>query len=82
MNGRSTKTFAQIQDELGKLVSLPKNLPVVYLLGDTGAGKTCLVRQLLEEQPQRSSLPLGEFAPQLRQQNLSSQMSRLSRLLS
>ena len=41
------KTYAQIQEELGKLVGLPKNLPVVYLLGDTGAGKTCLVRQFL-----------------------------------
>ena len=40
------KTYPQIQEELGKSVGLPKNLPVVYLLGDTGAGKTCLVRQL------------------------------------
>jgi hypothetical protein len=41
------KTYAQLQDELGTLVGLPQDLPVVYLLGDTGAGKTCLVRQLL-----------------------------------
>jgi hypothetical protein len=41
------RTYAQTQEELASLVGLPQNLPVVYLLGDTGAGKTCLVRQLL-----------------------------------
>lgn len=41
------KTYAQVQKELGSLVSRPQNLPVVYLLGDTGAGKTCVVRQFL-----------------------------------
>jgi hypothetical protein len=41
------RTYSTIQEQLGRLVGLPQNLPVVYLLGDTGAGKTCLVRQLL-----------------------------------
>jgi hypothetical protein len=41
------RTYAQLQEELGTLVGLPQNLPTIYLLGDTGAGKTCLVRQLL-----------------------------------
>ena len=41
------KTYAQIQEQLGTLIGFPQNLPVVYLLGDTGAGKTCLVRQIL-----------------------------------
>lgn len=42
MNG-----FTDIQAHLDKLIPMPSNLPVVYLLGDTGAGKTCLVRQFL-----------------------------------
>ena len=41
------RTYIQLQEQLGTLVGLPHNLPIVYLLGDTGAGKTCLVRQLL-----------------------------------
>jgi hypothetical protein len=41
------KTYSQIQEQLSSLVGFPQNLPVLYLLGDTGAGKTCLVRQIL-----------------------------------
>ena len=40
-------TFSTTQNQLDKLLAMPANLPIVYLLGDTGAGKTCLVRQLL-----------------------------------
>jgi predicted ATPase len=47
----SVKTYAQIQEQLSKLVGLPQNLPIVYLLGDTGAGKTCLVSSLLKNGP-------------------------------
>ncbi len=41
------RTFGNTQEQLNKLIAMPGNLPVVYLLGDTGAGKTCVVRQLL-----------------------------------
>lgn len=41
------RTFETTQEQLNKLIPMPGNLPVVYLLGDTGAGKTCVVRQLL-----------------------------------
>ncbi|MBM4029307.1 MAG: hypothetical protein FJ280_28515 [Planctomycetes bacterium] len=41
------RTFESTQEQLNKLIPMPGNVPVVYLLGDTGAGKTCVVRQLL-----------------------------------
>lgn len=41
------RTFEKTQEQLSSLIPMPGNLPVVYLLGDTGAGKTCVVRQLL-----------------------------------
>src|SRR5712691_2607747 len=40
-------TFQHTQDVLDRLLPLPVNLPTLYLLGDTGAGKTTLVRQVL-----------------------------------
>jgi addiction module HigA family antidote len=41
------RTFDNLELELEKLVRLPKDIPRLYLVGDTGAGKTCLVRHLL-----------------------------------
>jgi hypothetical protein len=46
-------TFTGTQAQLNKLIAMPGNLPVTYLLGDTGAGKTCVVRQLLGTTDQR-----------------------------
>lgn len=39
--------FSQTQALLDKLLPIPVNLPKIYLLGDTGAGKTTIIRQLL-----------------------------------
>ena len=39
--------FDCLQEKLSHLIPMPNNLPIIYLLGDTGAGKTCIVRQLL-----------------------------------
>src|SRR6266571_5671373 len=41
------RTFQHTQDVLDRVLPLPVNLPTIYLLGDTGAGKTTLVRQIL-----------------------------------
>jgi addiction module HigA family antidote len=41
------RTFEALQLELEKLIPMPKDIPMMYLFGDTGAGKTCLVRHLL-----------------------------------
>lgn len=40
-------TFQKTQEVLENLLPIPVNLPKIYLLGDTGAGKTTIVRQLL-----------------------------------
>ncbi len=46
-NQEIMKTFSSLQTELDKLIRLPTDLPTVYLIGGTGAGKTCLMRQIL-----------------------------------
>ncbi|MCI0564342.1 MAG: hypothetical protein MN733_38205, partial [Nitrososphaera sp.] len=40
-------TFQKTQEVLDNLLPVPVNLPKIYLLGDTGAGKTTIIRQLL-----------------------------------
>ena len=40
-------SFVETQARLDELVMIPADLPRVYLLGDTGTGKTSLVRQIL-----------------------------------
>lgn len=40
-------TFQRSQQILDALIPVPVNLPKIYLLGDTGAGKTTIIRQLL-----------------------------------
>ncbi len=39
--------FEEIQKRLDKLSPIPVNMPKLYLLGDTGAGKTTIVRRIL-----------------------------------
>jgi len=39
--------FQRSQQILDDLIPIPVNLPKIYLLGDTGAGKTTIIRQLL-----------------------------------
>jgi hypothetical protein len=38
-------TFQKTQEVLENLLPIPVNLPKIYLLGDTGAGKTTIIRQ-------------------------------------
>jgi len=46
-------SFQQTQELLDKLLPIPVDLPKIYLLGDTGAGKTTIIRQLLGTTKQR-----------------------------
>lgn len=39
--------FSEVQSKLDALLPVPTDLPRVYLLGDTGTGKTSLIRQIL-----------------------------------
>ncbi|MEW6672835.1 MAG: hypothetical protein AB1427_14105 [Thermodesulfobacteriota bacterium] len=39
--------FSETQDKLDRLIPIPADLPRLYLFGDTGTGKTSLVRQIL-----------------------------------
>jgi len=39
--------FEEIQKRLDELSPIPVNMPKLYLLGDTGAGKTTIVRRIL-----------------------------------
>lgn len=39
--------FEMIQERLEELSPIPVNMPKLYLLGDTGAGKTTIVRRIL-----------------------------------
>lgn len=39
--------FEELQERLRQLSPIPVNMPKLYLLGDTGAGKTTIVRKIL-----------------------------------
>jgi len=39
--------FEELQGRLEELSPIPVNMPKLYLLGDTGAGKTTIVRRIL-----------------------------------
>lgn len=39
--------FEELQEKLEKLSPIPVNMPKLYLLGDTGAGKTTIVKKIL-----------------------------------
>lgn len=39
--------FEELQKKLKELSPIPVNMPKLYLIGDTGAGKTTIVRQIL-----------------------------------
>ncbi|WP_151993957.1 P-loop NTPase family protein [Buttiauxella massiliensis] len=39
--------YSEIQQQLDKVSPIPKGIPKIYLLGDTGAGKTTFIRKVL-----------------------------------
>jgi hypothetical protein len=41
------KTYKEAQETLDNLSPIPVNLPKIYFLGDTGAGKTTIIRKIL-----------------------------------
>lgn len=41
------KSFKEIQKTLDELIQIPINIPKVYIFGDTAAGKTTIIRQIL-----------------------------------
>ena len=41
------KTYNEAQEALNQLSPIPVNMPKIYLLGDTGAGKTTIIRKIL-----------------------------------
>ena len=45
--GLGNMALKELQARLDALIKMPRNLPIIYLLEDTGAGKTCIVHQLL-----------------------------------
>lgn len=62
-------TFQRSQQILDGLLPVPVNLPKIYLLGDTGAGKTTIIQQLLgttalrfpSVRRTRTTIPVIEF---------------------
>lgn len=41
------KTYSEAQEILNQLSPIPVNMPKIYFLGDTGAGKTTIIRKIL-----------------------------------
>jgi len=41
------KTYSEAQEILNHLSPIPVNMPKIYFLGDTGAGKTTIIRKIL-----------------------------------
>ncbi|MFQ1069916.1 hypothetical protein, partial [Klebsiella pneumoniae] len=39
--------YSEIQRQLNEVSPIPKGIPKVYLLGDTGTGKTTFIRKIL-----------------------------------
>ena len=39
------KTYNEAQEALNQLSPIPVNMPKIYFLGDTGAGKTTIIRK-------------------------------------
>src|SRR2546428_11223829 len=44
---KTMSRFDELQRRLEELSPIPVNMPKLYLLGDTGAGKTTIVRRIL-----------------------------------